>query len=141
LAPVSEHPHQALAPDRLLELHAAVLRVRLFEERVPELYAPGRLPGLIHLSIGQEAVAAGAAAALRPDDCVFSTHRGHGHLIAKGGSPRGLMAELYGKKTGWPSLTAAVEELLPATRRASRRRRRTAQGTEDDREGADRPDR
>jgi TPP-dependent pyruvate/acetoin dehydrogenase alpha subunit len=77
-----------------------MLRIRLFEERVRELYAAGRLPGFIHLSIGQEAVAAGAAAALRPDDYVFSTHRGHGHLIAKGGSLRGLLAELYGKATG-----------------------------------------
>jgi TPP-dependent pyruvate/acetoin dehydrogenase alpha subunit len=98
--PVDAHPHQALGPDRLLGLYAAMLRVRLFEERVRELYAGGRLPGFIHLSVGQEAVAAGAAAALRPDDYVFSTHRGHGHLIAKGGPLRGLMAELYGKKTG-----------------------------------------
>jgi TPP-dependent pyruvate/acetoin dehydrogenase alpha subunit len=77
-----------------------MLRVRLFEERVRELYAGGRLPGFIHLSTGQEAVAAGAAAALRADDYVFSTHRGHGHLIAKGGSLRGLLAELYGKQSG-----------------------------------------
>ncbi|HET9346153.1 MAG TPA: thiamine pyrophosphate-dependent enzyme [Candidatus Limnocylindrales bacterium] len=95
-----EPPHQALGPDRLVSLYATMLRVRLFEERVRELYAGGRLPGFIHLSIGQEAVAAGAAAALRPDDYVFSTHRGHGHLIAKGGSLRGLMAELYGKRDG-----------------------------------------
>ena len=100
LAPVIEPPHQALGPDRLVSLYATMLRVRLFEERVRELYAGGRLPGFIHLSIGQEAVAAGAAAALRPDDYVFSTHRGHGHLIAKGGSLRGLMAELYGKRDG-----------------------------------------
>jgi acetoin:2,6-dichlorophenolindophenol oxidoreductase subunit alpha len=97
---VSEHPHQALGPDGLVSLYATMLRVRLFEQRVRELYASGRLPGFIHLSIGQEAVAAGAAAALRPDDYVFSTHRGHGHLIAKGGTLRGLMAELYGKESG-----------------------------------------
>ncbi|MBI4012903.1 MAG: thiamine pyrophosphate-dependent dehydrogenase E1 component subunit alpha [Candidatus Rokubacteria bacterium] len=79
--------------------HAA-LRIRRVEERVRDLYASGRMPGFIHLSIGQEGVAAGACAALRPDDTVTSTHRGHGHYLAKGGSLRGLIAELYGKATG-----------------------------------------
>jgi pyruvate dehydrogenase E1 component alpha subunit len=84
----------------LIALYAAMVRVRRFEERVRELYAAGRVPGFIHLSIGQEAVAAGVGGALRADDYVFSTHRGHGHLIAKGGSLRALMAELYGRSTG-----------------------------------------
>ena len=88
------------APDALLEMYAGMLRVRLFEERVRELFANGRIPGFLHTSIGQEATAVGAATALRSDDYVFSTHRGHGHLIAKGGSLRGLMAELYGKANG-----------------------------------------
>ena len=87
-------------PDQLLEMYAAMLRVRLFEERARELYAGGRIPGFIHLSVGQEAVAVGVCAALRRDDYLLSTHRGHGHLIAKGGSLRALMAELYGKATG-----------------------------------------
>jgi TPP-dependent pyruvate/acetoin dehydrogenase alpha subunit len=87
-------------PDALLQMYAGMLRVRLFEERVRELFANGRIPGFLHTSIGQEATAIGAAAALRSDDYVFSTHRGHGHLIAKGGSLRGLMAELYGKANG-----------------------------------------
>ena len=87
-------------PDALLAMYAGMLRVRLFEERVRELFAGGRIPGFLHTSVGQEAVAVGAAAALRPDDYVLSTHRGHGHLIAKGGSLRGLMAELYGKANG-----------------------------------------
>jgi TPP-dependent pyruvate/acetoin dehydrogenase alpha subunit len=87
-------------PDALLQMYAGMLRVRLFEERVRELFANGRIPGFLHTSIGQEATAVGAAAALRSDDYVFSTHRGHGHLIAKGGSVRGLMAELYGKASG-----------------------------------------
>ena len=81
-------------------MYAGMLRVRRFEERVRELYAAGRIPGFIHLSIGQEAVAVGVGATLRGDDYVFSTHRGHGHLIAKGGSLRALMAELYGRATG-----------------------------------------
>jgi TPP-dependent pyruvate/acetoin dehydrogenase alpha subunit len=81
-------------------MYAAMLRIRRFEERVRELYAAGRIPGFIHLSVGQEGVAVGVGAALRRDDYLLSTHRGHGHLLAKGGSPRGLMAELYGKRTG-----------------------------------------
>ncbi|MBI1736222.1 MAG: thiamine pyrophosphate-dependent dehydrogenase E1 component subunit alpha [Candidatus Rokubacteria bacterium] len=81
-------------------MYAGMLRVRLLEERVRELFAAGRIPGFLHTSIGQEAIAVGVAAALRPDDYVLSTHRGHGHLVAKGGSLRGLMAELYGKATG-----------------------------------------
>jgi acetoin:2,6-dichlorophenolindophenol oxidoreductase subunit alpha len=87
-------------PDALLQMYAGMLRVRLFEERVRELFANGRIPGFLHTSIGQEATAVGAAAALRPDDYVLSTHRGHGHLVAKGGALRGLMAELYGKASG-----------------------------------------
>src|ERR671919_2755788 len=89
-----------LGPDALLSMYAGMLRVRLFEERVRELFAGGRIPGFLHTSIGQEAIAVGVSAALRADDYVLSTHRGHGHLIAKGGSLRGLMAELYGKATG-----------------------------------------
>jgi acetoin:2,6-dichlorophenolindophenol oxidoreductase subunit alpha len=87
-------------PDALLSMYAGMLRVRLFEERVRELFAHGRIPGFLHTSVGQEATAIGAAAALRPDDYVLSTHRGHGHLVAKGGSLRALMAELYGKANG-----------------------------------------
>ena len=84
----------------LLQMYAGMLRVRLFEERVRELFAGGRIPGFLHTSVGQEAVAVGVCGALRPDDYVLSTHRGHGHLVAKGGSLRGLMAELYGKANG-----------------------------------------
>ena len=87
-------------PDALLQMYAGMLRVRLFEERVRELFATGRIPGFLHTSVGQEATAVGAACALRPDDYVLSTHRGHGHLVAKGGALRGLMAELYGKASG-----------------------------------------
>jgi acetoin:2,6-dichlorophenolindophenol oxidoreductase subunit alpha len=86
--------------DALVAMYAGMVRVRLFEERVRELFAAGRIPGFLHTSVGQEAIAVGAAAALRPDDYVLSTHRGHGHLVAKGGSLRGLMAELYGKANG-----------------------------------------
>jgi TPP-dependent pyruvate/acetoin dehydrogenase alpha subunit len=84
----------------LLEMYVRMLRVRLFEERVRHLFANGRIPGFLHTSIGQEAVAVGVATALRGDDYILSTHRGHGHLVAKGGSLRALMAELYGKANG-----------------------------------------
>lgn len=83
-----------------IQLLQTMIRVRAFEERVRDLFAAARLPGFVHLSIGQEAVAAGACAALRPEDYVLSTHRGHGHLVAKGADTARMMAELYAKRTG-----------------------------------------
>jgi len=85
----------------LLDLYEAMQRIRRFEERVSEQFAAGRLPGFVHLCIGQEAVPVGACASLNPDDYITSTHRGHGHLIAKGGELHRMMAELYGKETGY----------------------------------------
>jgi pyruvate dehydrogenase E1 component alpha subunit len=87
-------------PRLAADLYRTVLRIRRAEERIRDLYAAGRMPGFIHLSLGQEGVAGGVGAALRPDDFVTSTHRGHGHYLAKGGSLRRLIAELYGKATG-----------------------------------------
>lgn len=78
-----------------------MLLIRTFEERVDTLFAVGDLKGTSHLAVGQEASAVGAIAALAPDDYVTSSHRGHGHFIAKGGEPRRLMAELFGKSTGY----------------------------------------
>ncbi len=80
-----------------VELLRTMLRIRRFEERAEELYLAGELPGFIHLSIGQEACAAGACLALRRDDYITSTHRGHGHCIAKGAPIDAMMAELYAK--------------------------------------------
>ncbi|MFI5394211.1 MAG: thiamine pyrophosphate-dependent dehydrogenase E1 component subunit alpha [Candidatus Binatia bacterium] len=74
---------------------------RVFEERVLKLVSDGSIRGTTHPYVGQEAVAVGACLALRPDDLVISTHRGHGHLLAKGGDPNRLMAELFGKATGY----------------------------------------
>ena len=71
-------------PARQIELLRVMQRIRRFEERAEELYLGGELPGFIHLSIGQEACAAGACLALRRDDFITSTHRGHGHCLAKG---------------------------------------------------------
>jgi TPP-dependent pyruvate/acetoin dehydrogenase alpha subunit len=75
--------------------------IRRFDERVMELFGQGWIHGTAHACVGQEATAVGACAPLRPDDCVTSTHRGHGHLLAKGGDPKRLMAELFGKATGY----------------------------------------
>ncbi|HSB73160.1 MAG TPA: thiamine pyrophosphate-dependent dehydrogenase E1 component subunit alpha [Candidatus Methylomirabilis sp.] len=89
-----------IPPERQIELFRSMIRIRAFEERVRDLFAAGRLPGFVHLSIGQEAVAAGACGALRTDDFVLSTHRGHGHMVAKGADTARMMAELYAKRTG-----------------------------------------
>lgn len=85
----------------LIEHYRRMLLIRAFEERVDALFAAGELKGTSHLSVGQEAAAVGAVAALRPDDLVTSNHRGHGHFIAKGGDPRRIMAELFGKEPGY----------------------------------------
>lgn len=85
---------------QLVELYRTMVLIRRFEERGYELYSRGLLPGTIHSAIGQEAVAAGVCAALQPDDLVLSTHRGHGHCIAKGLSVRSMMAEVLGRETG-----------------------------------------
>lgn len=81
-------------------MHKTMVTIRLFEGRLPELYVTG-FTGLTHLYIGQEAVAAGVCANLRKEDYITSTHRGHGHVIAKGGELEYMMAELFGKKTGY----------------------------------------
>ncbi len=84
-----------------LRYFRTMLTIRRLEERINELFGQGRIRGTTHLSAGQEAVAVGVCAALRPDDQVTSTHRGHGHFIAKGGEPKRILAELYGKATGY----------------------------------------
>jgi pyruvate dehydrogenase E1 component alpha subunit len=87
--------------DRWLDYYRTMLTIRLFEERVHEVFLKGMVRGTCHLCMGQEAAAVGACAALRPEDQVTSNHRGHGHFIAKGGDPRRIMAELFGKATGY----------------------------------------
>ena len=84
----------------LKDIYTRMLKSRMFEEKVVELYRKGELIGLLHLYIGEEAVAAGVITALSDGDLVVSTHRGHGHAIAKGVPLKNLMAELYGKATG-----------------------------------------
>jgi Pyruvate/2-oxoglutarate dehydrogenase complex, dehydrogenase (E1) component, eukaryotic type, alpha subunit len=75
--------------------------IRLFEEQVNELYRSAVMPGLAHLYIGEEAVAVGVCSALRRDDWITSTHRGHGHCLAKGADPGRMFAELLGKEEGY----------------------------------------
>jgi len=87
--------------ERALALHRTMLLIRAFETQASALYKDGRLPGFIHLSIGQEACAAGACAALEPGDWITSTHRGHGHCLAKGADPRRMMAELFARADGY----------------------------------------
>ncbi len=87
--------------EKLIEMYRQMLRIRHFEEKVYELYGQNLVPGTIHLYVGQEAVAVGVCANLRKDDYITSTHRGHGHCIAKGADLRKVMAEILGKKTGY----------------------------------------
>jgi len=87
--------------DLWLRLYAQMLEIRVFEEHVNDLYLRGRMPGLAHLCIGEEAVAVGVCAALRRDDYITSTHRGHGHCLAKGAAPDRMFAELLGREAGY----------------------------------------
>jgi acetoin:2,6-dichlorophenolindophenol oxidoreductase subunit alpha len=84
-----------------LEMYTSMLRIRLFEEQVNDLYTSAKMPGLAHLYIGEEAVAVGVCSALRDDDYITSTHRGHGHCLAKGASVDRMFAELLGKEAGY----------------------------------------
>lgn len=87
--------------NKMVEMYTKMLTIRRFEERMLEQQAAGALPGGVHTYIGEEAVAVGICAHLRSDDYITSTHRGHGHIIAKGGEAKLMMAELFGKKTGY----------------------------------------
>ncbi|TEN15678.1 thiamine pyrophosphate-dependent dehydrogenase E1 component subunit alpha [Pseudomonas aeruginosa] len=89
-----------LSTDQLLHAYRVMRTIRAFEERLHVEFATGEIPGFVHLYAGEEASAAGVMAHLRDDDCITSTHRGHGHCIAKGVDVHGMMAEIYGKKTG-----------------------------------------
>ncbi len=85
----------------VLDLHRRMVRIRRFEESSGKLVETGEMPGFLHLYVGQEAVAAGVMSVLTDDDQITSTHRGHGHAIAKGAEFRPMFAELYGKTTGY----------------------------------------
>ena len=91
----------AIQKEKLLWMFRTMLRIRRFEERIVREFADGHIPGSVHVYIGEEAVATGAIAHLKKEDYIMSTHRGHGHLIAKGGEPNKMMAEMFAKKTGY----------------------------------------
>ena len=86
-----------LSRDELLQVYQTMRTIREFEERVHVEFSRGDIPGFVHLYAGEEASAAGIMTHLRQDDNIASTHRGHGHCIAKGGDVKGMMAEIFGK--------------------------------------------
>ncbi len=90
-----------ISNEQLKDMYMTLLKIRKFETRAMDRFAEGKIPGFVHLYIGEEAVATGACANLRQDDYITSTHRGHGHIIAKGGELNFMMAELFGKETGY----------------------------------------
>jgi acetoin:2,6-dichlorophenolindophenol oxidoreductase subunit alpha len=97
---IAEQKGKTLSPDQLKEFLREMLLIRRFEEMVEERFRAGELPGFLHVAIGQEAVAVGVCRALEEGDVIASTHRAHGHTLAKGTHPNELMAELYGKVEG-----------------------------------------
>lgn len=90
-----------ISNDTIIEMYEKMVKIRKFENRALNLFAEGQFGGFVHLYIGEEAVATGVCESLREDDFITSTHRGHGHIIAKGGDLKYMMAELYGKDTGY----------------------------------------
>ena len=87
--------------EKFMDIYNRMVMIRKFEEKAGTIFSQGQLAGFLHLYIGEEAVGAGVCAALNDDDYIVSTHRGHGHLIAKCGDVNKIMAELFGKSTGY----------------------------------------
>jgi acetoin:2,6-dichlorophenolindophenol oxidoreductase subunit alpha len=100
---VAQQPQAAasVGAEAWLRMYRQMVSIRLFEEQVNDLYTRALMPGLAHLYVGEEAVAVGVCQALRPDDYITSTHRGHGHCLAKGAAPDRMFAELLGKEAGY----------------------------------------
>jgi len=90
-----------ISKDIKVKLLKEMLKIRLFEEKIQDLYKAGHIPGSMHLSTGQEAIPVGFCAHLKKEDYILSSHRGHGHVLAKGGEYKYMMAELYGRSTGY----------------------------------------
>ncbi len=91
----------AVPKEQLLGMYRTMVTIRRFEETIRDLFFQGQIPGFVHVSIGEEAVPTGVCAALTPADYITTTHRGHGHMLAKGGALKPMMAELFGKRTGY----------------------------------------
>ncbi len=94
-------PRAEIGAELGLEMYRRMTLIRLFEDQANNLYRSAKMPGLTHLYIGEEAVAVGVCSALRQDDWITSTHRGHGHCLAKGAEPSLMFAELLGKEAGY----------------------------------------
>ena len=90
-----------IAKEAMMDMYLRMVRIREFENKAQSLFAEGKIPGFVHLYLGEEAVATGVCECLRDDDYITSTHRGHGHIVAKGGDLTYMMAELFGKATGY----------------------------------------
>jgi TPP-dependent pyruvate/acetoin dehydrogenase alpha subunit len=101
IATDASKPNAAVEVERWTRMYRRMVMIRLFEEQVNELYTRALMPGLAHLYVGEEAVAVGICEALRVEDYITSTHRGHGHCLAKGASPDRMFAELLGKEAGY----------------------------------------
>ena len=103
MSTVAKHPgaEADISAEKVIRFYRQMTAIRLFEERVNDLYTRALMPGLAHLYIGEEAVAVGICEALRPDDYITSTHRGHGHCLAKGANPERMYCELLGKEAGY----------------------------------------
>jgi 2-oxoisovalerate dehydrogenase E1 component len=97
---LTSQPTVGLPPHELVELYRQMLIIRRTEEQLARAHQQGLVHGACHTYVGEEAIAVGVCAHVRPDDAVFSTHRGHGHALAKGVPPRELIAELLGRATG-----------------------------------------
>ena len=109
-------PAASLDADLAKRLLHDMMLIRRFEEKAAEAYALGKIGGFLHLSIGEEAVAAGASSVLRPDDYAISTYREHGHCLAKGSDPRRAMAELFGRRDGLSKGKGGSMHLFDRTR-------------------------
>jgi len=90
----------SLTKAKMIEVYETMVKIRMFEDKVAELFSAGKLPGFVHLYAGEEAIATGVCTHLTDRDYITSTHRGHGHCIAKGVDLNAMMAEVYGKATG-----------------------------------------
>ena len=101
MSSTAQHPETVSTVDLWTRMYRMMMSIRLFEAEVNELYTRALMPGLAHLYIGEEAVAVGVCQALRRTDYITSTHRGHGHCLAKGASPDRMFAELLGKEAGY----------------------------------------
>src|SRR5207302_5091855 len=100
VVPLTSKSSLGLPPDELVELYRQMVIIRRTEEQLARAHQQSLVHGACHTYVGEEAIAVGVCAHLRTDDAVFSTHRGHGHALAKGVSPTQLIAELYGRATG-----------------------------------------